>query len=119
PVYDYLVKVITSKVRIAVSRFYFEYTVAQFQNRDIKGTPSKVENGNFYILIQFVKPIGKSRSGRFVNDPFYIQACDLTRFFGCLALSIIEVSRNGNHCFVNFLPQIVFSRLLHFLKNEG
>ena len=40
------------------------------------------------------------------------------RILGRLTLSVVEVSRNGNHRLVDLLPEIIFGRLLHLLQDH-
>ena len=48
-----------------------------------------------------------------------IQTGDFTRFFCCLALRIVEISRNSDNGIGYFLAKIIFCRLFHFLKYHG
>ena len=104
---------------ISISRFYFEYPVTQFQNGDIECTTPEAEYCDFLILGLFIQTICQSGSCRFIDDTFYSQTCNFSCFFRCLALCIVEISRNGDDCFRYFLTQIIFCRFLHFLQNHG
>ena len=119
PIDNYVVEVITSEVGISVGRFYFEYAISQFKNRYIERTATEVEYGDFHIFICFVETVGQSCGSRFVDNTAHIQAGDFARFFGCLTLRVVEVSRYGNNGFVDLLSQIVFGRFFHFLKDHG
>ncbi len=101
---------------VAIGAFYLKYALAQFQHRDIKGAAAKVEYGDLHIVRLFIKAIGQCRSRRLVYDTSYRQTCDLAGFLGRLPLGVVEISGNGDHGFLHFLPQVVFRGFLHFLK---
>ena len=103
---------------ITVSRKDFEYTTTKFEDRDIKSTTTKVEYSNLHIFVSLVQTVCKSCSCRFVNNTFYFQTCNLSGFFSSLTLRVGEICRNGDNSFCNFLSQIIFSSLLHLLKNH-
>ena len=114
-----MVEVVTTKVSVTVSRFYFKYTIAEFEDRDIECTTTEVEYCDFLVFVDFVKTIRKSRSSRFVYDTFYCKTSDFASFFCRLTLSIVEVSRNCDDCFSYSLTKIVFGSFLHFLKSHS
>ena len=119
PVDDYVVEVITTQVSITVGRFYFEYTVAQFQDRDIERTTTQVEYGDFHIFVSLVETVGQSGSRRFVDDTAYVQPGNLTGLLRSLTLRVVEVGRYRNHGIGYLLTQIVFGCFFHFLQNHG
>ena len=113
-----MVEVITAKVGITVGRFYFEYAVAEFENRDIECTATKVEYGNLHILVRFVEAVGKSCCGRFIYDTANVETGNLACFLGSLTLGVVEVCRHGDHGFGYFLAKVVFGSFLHLLENH-
>src|SRR5690606_18924756 len=115
PIDNNVVEVISTKVRITVSRFYFEYPITKFQDRNIMCSASAVENGNFKVLCFFIQTISQCGSGRFVDNSFYLKSGNFSGFFGSLTLCVIEVCRNGDNGFGYFLTKVIFSGLFHFL----
>ena len=106
-------------MRIAVSGQHFEHTVAKFQYRNIVSTAAKVINSDFLVLRIFIESVCQSGCGRLVYNTLHFQTGYFTGFFGCLALSVVKVRRNGNNCAVDFFAKIIFCRLFHLLKYHG
>ena len=48
---DFLIKVITPKMGVAVRRLYFEDAVSELKNRNIKRSATQVEYGDFFVFI--------------------------------------------------------------------
>ncbi len=88
-----------------------------FDNRDIEGTATEVVYGDSAVANFFIQTVGQCRCGRFVDDTFHFQTGDTASVFGCLTLSIVEVSRYGNNRFSYWLTQVIFSRFLHFFQH--
>ena len=119
PVDDSLVKVVTTQVSITVGRQYFEHAATEFQDRNIKCTTTQVEHSHLHVFVGFVDTVSQSCCCRFIHNTFYIQTCNLSGFFRCLALRIGEIGRHCDNSFCYFLTQIIFGCLLHLLKNHG
>ena len=119
PVDDHLVEVVTAQVRVAVGGEHFEHAAAELENRDVERTAAEVKHGDLHVFVCLVHTVGERGSRGFVHDALHFQSGDLTGFFGGLALRVGEVGRHRDHGFRHFLAQIVFGRLLHFLKNHG
>ncbi len=51
PVDDAHIEVFTAKEGITVGRFDFKYAVADFQDRNIEGTATKIENGDLFLAL--------------------------------------------------------------------
>ena len=119
PVDDYLVEVVTTEVSVTVCRQYFEYTATEFEDRDIECTTTEVEYSYLHVLVSLVDTVSQSSSSRFVYDTLHFQTCNLTSFLSSLTLRVREVSRNCDNRFSYFLAEVVFSSLLHLLKNHS
>ena len=117
-----LVKVFTTQERVTIGGQYFKLFVAinigNFDNRNIESTTTQVINRDFTVALSgFVHTESQSGSGRLIDDAFYFQTSDAACIFGGLALAVVKVSRNGNHCFRNGFTQMCFSRLFHFAQD--
>ena len=112
------VKVVSTKEGISVGWFDFKDSVSNFENGNIECSSTKIKDGNLLIWF-FVQAISQWSRRRFVDDPKYIQTSDFACIFRCLPLAVIEVGWNSNDCVSNRLSKIVFSCLLHLLKNES
>ena len=104
-------------MRVAVRGLYFDHAFADFENRDVVSAAAKVEDGDRFVLL-FVQTVGERRCRGLVHDAHHFKTGDLARVLCCLTLRVVEVRRNGDHRLFNFLSEIVFGRLLHFLKNH-
>ena len=119
PVDDHLVEVVTAQVRVAVGREHFEHAAAEFEDRDVERTAAEVKYGDFHVLVRLVHTVSQRGRGGFVDDALHFESGDLTGLFRGLTLRVGEVSRHRDHGFRHFLTEVVFGRLLHFLKNHG
>ena len=119
PVDDRLVEIIAAEVGVTVRGADFEHTVSEFQDGDIESTAAEVEHRDLRILVFFVQTIGECRRGRLVYDSLHVQARDLAGLLGGLTLAVGEVRRHRDDGFGDFLTEIVFSRLLHLLEDDG
>ena len=117
PVDDALIDIVAAKVSVPIGCLDFDDAFANFQNRDIERTAAEIVDRNDLVLL-LVQAICQSRSRWLINDTEYIQPGDLACVLGRLALSIIEVRRNGDDRLINLLSQIVLSGRLQFLKNH-
>ena len=113
-----LVKVFTTQERITVCGFNFKHAVADFQNRNIECTTTKVIN-NDCARSFFIHTISQSGCRRFVDNTQNFQSGNFTGVFGSLTLRIIEVSRNCNNSFFYFFTQIALGIFLNFLQNNS
>ena len=118
PVDDALVDVIAAQVGVAVGRDNLNDFLAYFQDRDVKGSATKVVHRN-QVVFAFVESIRQSCSGWLVDDALYIQTGDATGVLGCLTLGIVEVSRNGDDGFGHFFAQILFGGALQLGQDLG
>ena len=59
------------------------------------------------------RPYAKRCRGRLVDDALDLEARDLARVLGRLALRVVEIRGHGDHGLGDFLAEVVFGRLLH------
>ncbi len=59
PFDNHLVEIVTTEVGVAVGRFYFEYAVAKFENRNIERTTAKIEYSYLRIFLFLVEAVGQ------------------------------------------------------------
>ena len=118
PIDQALVDVVAAEMRVSIRGFHFDEAIADAQNRDIKCSAAEVVDGNCFVFF-LVQAVGKCGCGGFIDDAFHIQPGNLSGVFGGLALRVIEIGRDRDDGFGNFLTQVVFRRLLQFLENHG
>jgi len=112
-----LVEVVTAEVRVAVGRLDFKNAVAKFKDGDIECAATEVVDGDEFVVF-FVEAIGECRCGRLVDDTKDFEARDAACVLSRLTLGVVEVRRNGDNGFVDFGAEVIFSGLLHLLKNH-
>jgi len=117
PVDDALIKVIAAEMGVAVGRLDLENTVADLEDRDIKGAAAKIKDGDLFIAL-LVKTIGERGRSGLVDDAAHIEAGDLARLLGRLALTVIEIGGHGDNRIGHFLAEIVFGGLAHLLQDH-
>ena len=83
------------------------------------GSATAVKHDNLHVAVHLVDAVGQRSCGRLVDDAAHLEAGDFARFFGSLTLGVVEVGRNRNHRLVHRRSEVVFSSLLHFLKNHS
>ena len=104
---------------VTIGRLHFKDTVSKLKDRDIEGSSAQVIDRNLHVYVFLVHAVSKGSSSRLVDDSLYLQAGDLSRFFGGLTLGIVEVGRYGDDRFGYCLSQEILCCALHFLKNHG
>ena len=82
-------------------------------------TTTQIEDHNLLSGGFFVHAVCQSRGSGLVDDTFDLKASDLTGFFRGLALGVVEVCRDGDDRAGHFRTEVIFRRLLHFLKGHG
>ncbi len=118
PVHHALIEVIAAQEGIAIGGEHLEDAVAHIQNRDVERTAAQVIDHNLLVLL-LVQAIGKGGGGRFIDDAQDIEAGDLARIFGGLALAIVEIGRHRNDRLGHRLAQISLGIGLELLQDHG
>ncbi len=114
-----LVKIVTTKFVVTCCSKYIEDTVTKFKDRHVESTTTKVKYQDFLIFVSLVQTISKGCCSWLVDDTFYFKTSDFTSVFGCLTLSIVEVSRNSDNSFSYFFTKVFFSVAFQVLKNHS
>jgi hypothetical protein len=105
-------------VSVTVGAENFDQFITDFKDRNVERSSTKVEDADLLFFF-LVESISQSSGGWFVDDTSDFQACDLTSVFGRLALSIVEVRRNGDDSLVDFVTKVVFSSFLQLAQNQS
>ena len=118
PLHNALVEVVAAQVRVAVGRFDLDNAFAHFENGNIERAAAEVIDRDGLILL-LVEAIGQRGRRGLIDDALHVEAGNLARVFGGLALRVVKVGRHGDHSLSNRLAQISFSALLELLQNHG
>ena len=105
-------------MRVAIRTFYFKHTVAQLQNTNIKGTPTKIKHNDRFIILTFFQTVCQSRSCRFVDNTLDFQAGDLAGILRRLALRIIKVRWHSDNRFGHLFAKKCLGISFNFAQNH-
>ena len=108
PVDDALVPVVTTEVRVAMCALHFKHTVTNFKNAHVECSTAEVEHQHGFVFASLVEAVSKCCCGWLVNNAQYFEASNLSGFFCCGALCVIEICRHGNYGLRNGVAQICF-----------
>src|SRR5262249_12427585 len=118
PIHQALINIVTAQVGVTVGRLHLNHTFADFKNRNVEGASAEVIHSDGFFFFVFIQAVGNGRRRWLIYDTFHVQACNLARVLGRLALRVIEIRRHRNHRFRHRLAEIVFRSLLQFLQNH-
>ena len=107
-VYYLVIKVVAAKVGIAVGCKHLEHAVADFQNGNVEGTAAKVVNHYLLAALLLVKPVGKRRRSRLVDNTQHVKSRNFARVLGCLTLTVVEVCGAGDNRVRNLCAEVAF-----------
>ena len=86
---------------VPICRLHLKEAIPNVQNRNIERAPAQIIHRNLLILL-LVQSIGQRSGRRLVDDAENLKPSNLARILGCLTLTVVEVSRHGNHRLRNF-----------------
>ena len=104
---------------VAGGRTNLDDAVADFEQRDVEGATTKVEDQDGLFLVALVQAIGQGRGGGLVDDPQHVQTGDLAGLLGGLTLGVIEVGGNRDHRVDDVLAEVAFRVALEFLQRAS
>ena len=111
------VEVLTTEVGVTIGRLDLEDTRLDLEDGDIEGTTTKIVDGNDAVAL-LLKTVGKSGSGRLVDDTEDVEAGNLASVLGGLSLLVVEVGRDGDDGVLHRLASEGLGSLLHLAENE-
>ncbi len=110
PAQQAMVEVVAAQGRIAAGGQHFEHALGQLQDGDIEGAAAEVVHG-IHALRIMVEAVGDRRRGRLVQQAQHVDAGQLGRILGGLALGVVEVRRHRDHRADQLVAQGVFGLL--------
>ena len=105
-------------MRVSIGRQDFENAVLEFQDGDIKGSPSEIVDGDISLRV-LLQPISQGRRGGFIDDPQHFKAGNEAGILRRLSLAVVEIGRDRNDGLSNFLAQVRFCPKLEFFQDHG
>src|SRR6266540_2844146 len=74
----------------------------EFHQCNVVCSASEAEDHDLHLLVSLVETVGETGSSRFVDYSVYLEACDFSGIFGCLALVVVEVGGNCDNGFLHW-----------------
>ncbi|MCY1519437.1 NAD-specific glutamate dehydrogenase [compost metagenome] len=104
---DGVVVVVAAQGRIATRRDHFEHALREPQDRDVEGAAAQVID-RIDAFARVVQAVGDGCGGRLADETQHVQARELRRVLGRLALAFVEVGRHGDDGAVELVVEGVF-----------
>ncbi len=92
-----LTKILSSKMRVTGCCLDFKHTIVDGQERDIKGSSSKIVDDNLALVPSTVETVSDSGSGWLIHDSNDVQAGDCASILSGLSLIVVEIGRDCLH----------------------
>ena len=112
-----MIYVIAPQVRVSRGGLDFDNALAYLQDGNIKSAATQVVDRDGFVLF-LVQAIGKSRSGRLIDDSQDLQPSNFARLFGRLPLAIVEVCGHRDDGLADLLAQEILGGGLQFLQDH-
>ena len=112
-----LIPVVTTEVVVAAGGLDLHHAFADFQQGDVEGATTEVENQDHFLVFNLFQAIGQCRCGGLVDNALDLQASDLASLFGGLALGVVEVRRNGDDRVGHFVAKVCLRVSLEFAEH--
>ena len=109
---DSLIEILTTEMSISSSSKHLKDSVIDSQDGNIKGTTTEIEDNNILLVLP-VETVCDSGSRWLVDNTENLEASNNTGIFGCLSLSVVKVSWNGDDGVLDVLTEVLLSDLLH------
>lgn len=116
---DALVEILTTKVSVTSSSQNLEDTLVNGQQGNIESTTTKIVDNDVALSVGLVKTVGNGGRSGLVDDTEDVETGNDTGILGSLALSVVEVGRDGNNGVGDLLAQVGLGDLLHLAENDG
>ena len=110
PAEQAVVEIVAAEGRIAAGGQYFEHAFRELQDRDVEGAAAQVVHG-VDAFGAVIEAVGDRGGGRLAQQAQHVQAGQLGRVLGGLALGVVEVGGHGDDRADQFVAERVFGAL--------
>jgi hypothetical protein len=104
-------------VGVAVRGLDLHDPFAHFEDGDVEGAAAEVVDRDGLVLL-LVEAVGEGGRGGLVDDAQDLEARDLARVLGGLALGVVEVGGNRDHRLRHLLAQVLLGGVPHLLEDH-
>ena len=118
PVHDPLVPVVAAEVGVAGGRLDLEDPLAEVEDRHVERAAPEVEHEDGLVVV-LVEPVGQRGGGGLVDDAQHLEAGDLARLLGGLALGVAEVGGHRDDGLGDGVAQVRLGVALELLQDAG
>src|SRR5690606_16543217 len=98
---DAVIPVVTTEAVVTRRRAHLDgrevVVLAHLEQRDVEGSTTEVEDEDELVLLALVETVRERGRRGLVDDAQHVEARDLAGLLRGLALSVVEVRRNGDH----------------------
>ena len=119
PLHDPVVPVVTTEVVVAGGGPDLDDALADFEQRDVEGAATEVEDQDGLFLVALVQAVGQCGRGGLVDDAQDVETGDLAGFLRGLTLGVLEVRGDGDHGVGDVLTQIRLRVALQLHQHAG
>jgi len=115
-----VIEVLATQVGVSGGGLDLEDTLLNGQERDIESATTEIEDQDVALALNLlVKTVSDGSSRGFVDNSENVQAGNETSILGGLALSVVEVGRDGDDSVVDCATEVGLSGLAHLGQNHG
>ena len=118
PVHDAAVVIVTAQVGVPVGGLDLEHAVAHVEHRDVERATAEVEDQDGLVRL-LLQAVGQRGGGWLIDDAQHVEARDLARVLGRLALRVVEIGRHCDDRVGHLLAQVSLCVGLELLQDEG
>ena len=102
---------------VAVGRLHLEDALAELEDGDVEGAAAQVVHGDDLVLL-LVETVCERGRGGLVDDTEHLEAGDLARVLGRLALTVVEIGGDGDHRLGHLFAQVGLRGLLELAQDH-
>ena len=85
PIHDAMIPIVATQVGVAIGRLHFKDALADLQHGDIERAAAEIVHRDLFVLL-LIQPVSQRSRGRLIDNAFHLQARDLARVLGRIAL---------------------------------
>ena len=114
-----MIHVGAAELGIAAGGLDFKHALAEFHDRYVQGTATKVDHGNAQFFPGAIEAVGQRCGSGLVDQSFDFETRDTAGILGCAALIVVEIGGYRYHRFGDRLPEESLRIVLYFLQQKG